>query len=118
MLSRSLFWEGSCRNIYGFRFGTLSEDDILATNKTAVSANLNAKKAGKFGLSYLTMARKIFFLMNLQPIVNSTRQIPETLTKEKTFTTRTLLQRRLSLDLHNSSDDTQPHPTIVNYTFF
>ena len=39
--------------MHGFRFGTVSEDDILTTNKTAVSANLNAKKTGKFGLSYL-----------------------------------------------------------------
>ena len=55
--------------MYGFRFGTVSEDDILTTNKTAVSANLNAKKTGKFGLSYLTMAGKIFFWMSLQPVV-------------------------------------------------
>ena len=55
--------------MYGFGFGTVSEDDILTTNKTAVSANLNAKKTGKFGLSYLTMAGKIFFWMSLQPVV-------------------------------------------------
>ena len=57
--------------MYGFRFGTVWEDDILTTNKTAVSANLNAKKTGKFGLSYLTMAGKIFFWMSLQPVRNT-----------------------------------------------
>ena len=41
----------------------------FVSGQTAVSANLNAKETGKFGLSYLTMAGKIFFWMNLQPVV-------------------------------------------------